>query len=60
VAAVGGELVTPVLAHAGHWLVQLLYVAPVVFIAAVIIREKLRDKREQREAGSHPDPGSRD
>jgi cytochrome b len=52
--------VTPVLAHAGHWLVQLLYVAPVVFIAAVIIREKLRDKREQREADAHPDLSSRD
>lgn len=36
-----------VLAHAGHWLVNALYVAPVIFVFAVIAREKLRDRREQ-------------
>ncbi len=56
-----------VFAHAGHWAVQLLYVAPVLFVAGVIIRERLRDRRERREEadatvveGVHPDPGSRD
>jgi hypothetical protein len=35
-------------AHAGHWLVNLLYIAPVLFIFGVIAREKWRERREAR------------
>jgi hypothetical protein len=50
-----------VLAHAGHWLVNLLYLAPVLFIFGVILREKIRDRREQREGETrHPDQHGRD
>jgi hypothetical protein len=34
-----------VLAHAGHWLAQLLYVAPVVIIVAWLGVQNLRDRR---------------
>ncbi len=50
-----------VLAHAGHWLVNLLYLAPVLFIAFVIVREKIREKREAAAAEQrHPDPSGRE
>ena len=50
---------TPVFAHAGHWLVNLLYLAPVLFITFVIVREKVREKRERRD-GVHPDSSGRE
>ena len=34
-----------VLAHAGHWLVTVAYVAPLIFLVAVILFGKLRDRR---------------
>jgi hypothetical protein len=44
-----------VLAHAGHWLVNLLYVAPLIVIAAVAlvvtIRERRRGEDEDEPAG---------
>jgi hypothetical protein len=49
---------TPVYAHAGHWLVNVLYLVPVIFIAGVIAREKWRERREGSE--EHPDHHSRD
>ncbi len=50
-----------VLAHAGHWLVQLLYLVPVLFIVAVILREKHKERRERRtEQTAHPDHSGRD
>jgi hypothetical protein len=42
--AVGVELVI-VLAHAGHWLVNLAYIAPLVFLVGVIVVGKIRDRR---------------
>ena len=40
---------TPVLAHAGHWLVELMYVLPVVVIVVWIsIRAVLDRRREDR------------
>ncbi len=38
-----------VLAHAGHWAVQLLYAVPVLFVAAAIIWSKLQERREEAE-----------
>ena len=34
-----------VLAHAGHWLVSLAYIAPLVFLVGVIVVGKIRDRR---------------
>ena len=50
---------TPVVAHAGHWLVNLLYLAPVIFIVVVIVREKLKDRGDgvaDSAAGRDADP----
>ena len=35
-----------VLAHAGHWLVQLIYLVPLVVLVGVILVGRRRDKRE--------------
>jgi hypothetical protein len=34
-----------VFAHAGHWLVSLAYIAPLIFLVGVIIVGKFRDRR---------------
>ncbi len=34
-----------VLAHAGHWLVNLAYIAPLIFLVGVILVGKIRDRR---------------
>ena len=38
-----------VLAHAGHWAVQLLYAVPVLFVAGAIIWSKIQERRELAE-----------
>lgn len=35
-----------VLAHAGHWLVQLIYVVPLAVLVGVIVVGRIRDRRE--------------
>jgi hypothetical protein len=39
------------LAHAGHWLVSLAYIAPLLFLIGVIVVGKIRDRRS-----GGPDP----
>ena len=39
------------LAHAGHWLVSLAYIAPLLFLVGVILVGKIRDRRSD---GSDP------
>jgi hypothetical protein len=34
-----------VFAHAGHWLVSLAYIAPLIFLVGVIVVGKIRDRR---------------
>jgi hypothetical protein len=36
------------LAHAGHWLVQIAYLAPLVLLVALLVLGKLRARRERR------------
>jgi hypothetical protein len=36
------------LAHAGHWLVNLLYVAPVAVVVGALAWQSWRDRREGR------------
>lgn len=43
------------LAHAGHWLVELLYIAPVVIIVVFISVKALLDRRREG-AGPHEPP----
>ena len=35
-----------VLAHAGHWLVQLIYLVPLLVLVGVILVGRARDRRE--------------
>jgi len=37
--------VTLVFAHAGHWLVQILYAAPLIVMVVLLIVGKIRDKK---------------
>lgn len=52
-----------VLAHAGHWLLNLLYVAPVfVFVVALSVisfRDRRRMRREEREQNDGLTPDRR-
>jgi hypothetical protein len=41
-------------AHAGHWLVNLLYAAPLLFVVAIIVRDRLRQRRDDAR-GALPD-----
>jgi cytochrome c oxidase assembly factor CtaG len=41
-----------VFAHAGHWLPQLLYLAPLVVLVVAILVGRIRQRREAR-AGGH-------
>jgi len=36
---------TPLLAHAGHWLVNVLYLAPLIIVLLVLGYQALRDRR---------------
>jgi hypothetical protein len=35
-----------VLAHAGHWLPQLIYLVPLMVLIGVIVTGRIRDRRE--------------
>ena len=48
-----------VFAHAGHWLVQLLYAVPVLFVAGAIVWSKIQERREVAEE-ENPDLAGRD
>jgi cytochrome c oxidase assembly factor CtaG len=43
-----------VMAHAGHWLPQLLYLAPLVVLVVAIVVGRVRERREGR-AGDRED-----
>jgi hypothetical protein len=38
-------MISPPLAHAGHWIASLLYVAPVAVIVGALLWQSRRDKR---------------
>ena len=40
-------MIAPPLAHAGHWLASLLYVAPVAVIVVALLWQGRRDKRRK-------------
>ena len=39
------------LAHAGHWLLWVLYLVPVVIVLAAVVRAIVHERRARREAG---------
>jgi hypothetical protein len=43
--------VTP-LAHVGHWLVDLIYLAPLALLGVFALAGKLRARRRQRQGGN--------
>ena len=48
-----------VYAHAGHWLVQLIYLVPLAVLVAVILIGRARDRREEarkKRNGASEDP----
>jgi hypothetical protein len=49
---------TPPLAHAGHWIANLLYLAPLVVVFAALGVQSLRDRR--RGAGPRRPPAADD
>jgi hypothetical protein len=42
-------------AHAGHWLVQLIYLVPLVVLVGVIVTGRIRDRRDARGEGGPPE-----
>ena len=38
-----------VLAHAGHWLPQLLYLAPLIVLIGAIVVGRIRERRERND-----------
>jgi hypothetical protein len=44
-----------VLAHAGHWLVQLIYLVPLLVLVGVILVGRARDRREAAHEPVRPD-----
>ena len=47
VAAVGGQRMTLPLAHAGHWLVNVLYLVPLLIVVAMLAISSIRDRRAE-------------
>jgi hypothetical protein len=41
-------LIAPPFAHAGHWLAQLAYLAPLALLVGFLLVSKLRERRERR------------
>ena len=44
-----------VLAHTGHWVVQLLYLAPLVVLIWMLVSARVRDRRERESAERQSD-----
>jgi hypothetical protein len=44
-----------VFAHAGHWLVQLIYLVPLAVLVVVIVTGRIRDRREAAQMSERAD-----
>jgi hypothetical protein len=51
-----------ILAHAGHWLAGLLYLAPVVIVVGALVFQSMKDRRRGADEGADdaPDAALRD
>jgi hypothetical protein len=45
-----------ILAHAGHWLAGLLYLAPVVIVVGALLYQSWKDRREHGGDGERTEP----
>ena len=45
-----------ILAHAGHWLAGLLYLAPVVIVVGALLYQSWKDRREHGDEGERREP----
>jgi hypothetical protein len=59
VAALGGQPVI-LLAHAGHWAVDLLYAMPVILLVGLLIRDRIKHRGEEDVDAPQPDHDGRD
>jgi hypothetical protein len=50
-------MIAPPLAHAGHWLVSLLYLVPVLLVVGALVWQSWRDRR-RRARGAEGGPPS--
>jgi hypothetical protein len=48
------------IAHAGHWAINLLYVAPLVFAVGVLGYQTMKDRRELKREGGEARPAPDD
>jgi hypothetical protein len=49
--------IAPPLAHAGHWTSSLLYLAPILFVIALVAVQSVRDRqRDMQPAADAPEP----
>ena len=49
------------LAHAGHWLTNLLYLLPVVLVVGLLVVQTIKERRraeQEGELGDPPPPGA--
>ena len=46
-------MIVPPLAHAGHWLAQVAYLAPLLVLVGMLVVGRLRDRRARRQ-GTDP------
>jgi hypothetical protein len=59
VADLGGESLMVVLAHAGHWLVSLVYAAPALLLAGALVISTMRQRRRDAEKRARAANGRR-
>ena len=45
---------TPLIAHAGHWIADLLYVLPLAIALGFLALQSIRDKRRDEAEGPQP------
>jgi hypothetical protein len=45
---------TPPIAHAGHWIADLLYVLPLAIALGFLALQSIRDKRRDEAEGTNP------
>jgi membrane protein implicated in regulation of membrane protease activity len=44
-------MTVPPVAHAGHWLAQIAYLAPLVVLVVMLVAGRVRARRERRRGG---------
>ena len=45
-------------AHAGHWLLDILYAAPLLLVVGFIVRDRVKERRRRASEAASPPAGS--